>query len=168
MSLLRGPWEIRLVRVDELAPGLDAADLRLRVSGWPVSGEDVTADTTDSSSAARAAHVVSHIRAIGHEARPSTVVSHNASPLGTSTVAPLLTSPVRVGEWMASAIELARTGRPRPDLAGVSVAVLGGASVHDGAQIAVSWPDGLSTSHVLSGNGHPLVSVPDESILGSR
>src|SRR5690606_16753715 len=39
-SLVRGPWETRLVRVDELADGVAATDLVLRVGGWPVVDDD--------------------------------------------------------------------------------------------------------------------------------
>ena len=38
-SLVRGPWELRLTRVDALADGVDAAALRLRVGGWAVAGD---------------------------------------------------------------------------------------------------------------------------------
>ena len=33
-SLVRGPWELRLSRVDDLADGVEAAALRLRIGGW--------------------------------------------------------------------------------------------------------------------------------------
>ena len=37
-SLVRGPWEVRLVRVDGLAAG--AAATGIRVGGWPIAGDD--------------------------------------------------------------------------------------------------------------------------------
>ena len=40
-SFVRGPWEVRLARVNALAPNLNPADLRLRFGGWPVMADDL-------------------------------------------------------------------------------------------------------------------------------
>lgn len=37
-SLVRSAWELRLVRLDELAGDLNPVALRLRVAGWPIAG----------------------------------------------------------------------------------------------------------------------------------
>ncbi|WP_363355860.1 DUF2264 domain-containing protein [Microbacterium sp. LMI12-1-1.1] len=39
-SLVRGPWEVRLARVDSLAPGIDASSLHLRVGGWALAADE--------------------------------------------------------------------------------------------------------------------------------
>jgi len=39
-SLVRGPWEVRLARVDALEPGLDPRALHLRVGGWALASHE--------------------------------------------------------------------------------------------------------------------------------
>jgi hypothetical protein len=48
-SLVRGPWEVRLARVEFLEPGLAPEKLCLRIGGWPVSGATPLSGTTPGS-----------------------------------------------------------------------------------------------------------------------
>ncbi|MFC8680683.1 DUF2264 domain-containing protein [Microbacterium ureisolvens] len=46
-SLVRGAWEVRLVRVDSLEPGVDAASLSLRVGGWALAADTAPRSSID-------------------------------------------------------------------------------------------------------------------------
>ncbi len=97
VSLVRGPWEVRLVRVDELADGVDAAALHLRVGGWPVvPGDGLVAEL---------AVLGEGTAATGRERRTG------ASPLGEESAVDVVDLPVEPGRWRAVLLTLA--GPPR-------------------------------------------------------
>ena len=103
-SLVHGPWELRLARVDALAAGVDAGSLTLRFGGWPLVGTDpVTTSATVITSGDR----VSSLSAVVGEARSGVVTRWDASPLGDPAHVPTLAFPVRVGAWVAALVGLA-------------------------------------------------------------
>ncbi|MEU2198478.1 DUF2264 domain-containing protein [Isoptericola sp. NPDC019482] len=139
VSLVRGPWEVRLVRVEHLAPapGVPA----LRVGGWPVSGDDAgPAEAGAPGAVAASAGEVTSVLApllgdweCGVDTRP------DASPLGPAAV-PWASRPAETGVWAAVLLGLSAApvaeGPARADL--------------DGTRISVTWPDGLTTRHDLA------------------
>ncbi|MEL7977999.1 DUF2264 domain-containing protein [Isoptericola sp. F-RaC21] len=120
VSVVRGPWELRAVRVDALADGVDTAGVRLRVSGWPtVEGDGLTS-------------LVEPLLGAG---TPGTTARDDVSPLGDHARVPWVDLPAAPGAWTACLVTL--RGDDGPGSATVTV--------HAGTA-AVDWPDGERTT----------------------
>lgn len=139
VSLVRGAWELRLSRVDELAGGLDPATLRLRVGGWAVAG---------------AGGPLSRLLPVVGSGVAGTTTRPDGSPLGAPVVAPWLDYAVRVGQWVATLVELSGRSRhpaspPPPDRAArrACQAVLD--EDGHGLRVRIDWPDGVHTQTCL-------------------
>ena len=168
-SLVRGPWEVRLARVDALEAGVTAASLRLRVGGWAVAAESVEQETTDAAASvvsdtprvpapgsgprasAPAARLRSSIRRLLGEGETAIEIRHDASPLGPVAGVPVVSYPVEVGQWVATLVELTTA-----DLASPAGAAAVAVDAH-GSQttVTVSWPDGTATTSRLAHPGSP-------------
>lgn len=136
-SIVRGAWEVRLVRVDSLAA--DAAPTALRIGGWALAADAVDDAVTTVSAASSAAGRHSSITALTPDGVPSVETRRDASPLGGAASVPVITYPVSTGEWIATAVHLSdRAAASSP-------------SIHiDGDDVAVSWPDSTTTEHRLA------------------
>ncbi|WP_228484633.1 DUF2264 domain-containing protein [Microbacterium cremeum] len=156
-SLLRGPWELRLVRVDALEPGVDPGSLRLRVGGWALAsgdaitasgGEGLGAGAAPLAATAFAGGLRSGIRPVLGHGVATVETRHDASPLGPEAAVPLVTYPVAVGDWTATLLELtAADAEPAADAA-VAVGADG-----DQTTVTVTWPDGTATTSRLVNPG---------------
>ncbi|AYY13887.1 DUF2264 domain-containing protein [Actinobacteria bacterium YIM 96077] len=156
LSVVRGAWEIRCVRVDALpedAKALSSAR-RLRIGGWPIADASAPRWTVDGPrgdgrerprGASRTAEVTS-ARAVSvivvdegfDEAGVHRQV--DASPLGAHSATPWVAGPVTAGVWHAVVIGLyehAREQPPQVDLNGTP----------DGAatRLRITWPGGQWT-----------------------
>jgi hypothetical protein len=147
-SLLRGPWEVRLTRVDSLEPGIDAAALRLRVGGWALAGSAVEGRAQDASARAVADGLSSGIRSLLGEGAGALEERRDASPLGTVAVVPVVTYPVEPGAWIATLLELTAEDLASPGDATVDVR-----TDADDTTVTVTWPDGTATSSRLANSG---------------
>ncbi len=128
VSLVRGPWEARLVRVDELAPGVRADDLRLRVGGWPVVDDDGLTST---------------VEPLLGPATTGTTHRDDVGPLGPRGHVPWAELAVAPGTWVAVLLTLRRaTAAPTapPPAARPSLELTAA-----GRAAAVHWPDGERT-----------------------
>jgi hypothetical protein len=140
VSVVRGPWEARFVRVDavsgELPDDVTPDDVTLRISGWPV----VDGDGLESA-------VVPLLDPPERDAATGATTRDDASPLGARSRVPWLDVPARPGEWSAALVVLRGPGQA-PD-AGRSTARLD--ATDPTAPIAVvHWPDGAtSTTRLL-------------------
>jgi hypothetical protein len=142
VSLVRGPWEVRLVRVEELAPGVRATGpdaVRLRVSGWPVvDGEGLASDV---------------VPLLG-DATTGATTRDDTGPLGPRSTVPWADLPADPGTWRAVLVTLERPADPRPEratTATVTAAVETPAGEAAGAAAArVTWPDGVVTTTALA------------------
>lgn len=136
-SVVRGAWEVRCVRIDEIEA--DAAPTALRIGGWALAA-DVVDDTVSANTASSSARGrVSTVFALTPGGTPSIEVRRDASPLGASASVPVVTCPVVVGEWIATAVHLsdhAATSAPSVRIAGDDIAVV--------------WPDSRTTEHRLA------------------
>ncbi|WP_433353013.1 DUF2264 domain-containing protein [Micromonospora saelicesensis] len=140
-SLVRGPWELRLTRVDGLADGVEAAALRLRIGGWAVAG-DATATAGGGVSVVTGAHLTSWLESVhGGGTAGVTAVPHGG-PLAGGLVVPWLDHPVRPGAWAATFTELSRVPATTARRACRALVDEDGRGLH----LAVDWPDGISTS----------------------
>ncbi|MDR2722739.1 MAG: DUF2264 domain-containing protein [Cellulomonadaceae bacterium] len=131
ISLVRGAYEARLVRVDALASGVIAADATLRISGWPVvDGDGLTSTVTP---------------ALGSEATAGQLTRDNASPMGSPSRVPYLDYPVTPGTWTSSLVGLTR------DTAAVDAAATATITIDPTSRQAhVTWPDGAATTTNLT------------------
>ncbi|MBB5801569.1 hypothetical protein F4560_001337 [Saccharothrix ecbatanensis] len=137
VSILRGPWEVRCVRLDPLPDAPDALReaTALRIGGWPVAG-DPTVTTEPGRAEARSGVLRSvlvpgpGLHRIGVHTEP------DASPLGPNTATPWAAGEVTPGKWTAVAIGLDAGGQP-----GTSPAIH---LVQEA--VTVTWPDSTSTT----------------------
>jgi hypothetical protein len=141
-SLVRGPWEVRLTRVDNLDPGV----VRLRVGGWPVAGAG-TGTTCTGTATATAGGLTSRLTDVPvgggtpDEITAGVTVLDDAGPLGGPVRVPWLARAPRTGAWTATLVELsAGDGPPGPPACRVAL---------DAAAAQIDWPDGVRTrSHL--------------------
>ncbi|KJL23079.1 DUF2264 domain-containing protein [Microbacterium foliorum] len=136
-SVVRGAWEVRCVRIDGIEA--DAAPTALRIGGWALAADIVDDTVSENTASSSALGRVSTIAALTPGGIPSVEVRRDASPLGAAASVPVITCPVVVGEWIVTAVHLsdhAPTSAP-------SVRI-------DGVDIAVVWPDSLTTEHRLA------------------
>lgn len=136
VSLVRGAWEVRLVRVEAVADSERAATWMLRIAGWPVVGS-VDETVHDDVVELRGGDACSRIVALTGTLGSGSTARPGASPLGDPAVVPWLTYAVREGEWSAALIELARGARDH------TPPVLGLGRRDDVAEVV--WPDGRRT-----------------------
>ncbi|WP_395244008.1 DUF2264 domain-containing protein [Agromyces sp. MMS24-K17] len=155
VSVVRGPWEVRLVRV---APGGDGehvdalpAGASLRVSGWPVSGDAVDREVGDHAASATARGIRSRLVDLGGFAEAGVRESEDATFLGPRTATPWLAAALEstlddatdaAPAWRAAAVELSGDA--------VRVAVPSVRTAGDGTA-SVAWGDGTTTSVGLPG-----------------
>ncbi|MCT1364597.1 MULTISPECIES: DUF2264 domain-containing protein [unclassified Microbacterium] len=138
MSALRGPWEVRLVRV-RAGAGTDGVirdgDV-LRIGGWALSSPTVVETGPAAVTAALALGGETQSRVIGllgvDGATAGARRERDATPLGPETATPWLSAAVRPDVWMAVGVLLGSSpGVPQLDL--------------QAGDAAVSWPDGATT-----------------------
>ncbi|KQQ62766.1 hypothetical protein ASF63_18290 [Microbacterium sp. Leaf320] len=136
-SIVRGAWEVRVVRIDRIEA--DAAPTALRIGGWALAADavDDTVSETVAAASARGRH--STIVALTPGGVPSIENRRDASPLGAAASVPVVTSPVSTGEWIATAVHLS----DRAAASAPTVRI-------DGDDVAVVWPDSTTTEHRLA------------------
>ncbi|WP_278235983.1 DUF2264 domain-containing protein [Isoptericola sp. AK164] len=124
-SLVRGPWEVRCVRVEEVPDG--ASPVALRVSGWPtVAGDGLE----------------SRVDPLLGDWQPVVTERADASPLGDPARVPALDTAVETGRWLAALVTLRGDVPDRPDPPADDPAAL----TLDGTDAVVRWPDGVTTT----------------------
>ena len=152
-SVVRGPWEARIVRVDPVDESHDLDELTLRIGGWPVAGERPFAQNVEHAARVAAGELTSIIRVIGDDTvEPLVAQRLDASPLGTFAAVPVVEVDVDPGTWHTAFVELARTGEARSDLGLPTISV---ADRGEGVRIDVTWPDRVETSASV-----PLTRIP--------
>lgn len=158
-SVVRGPWELRLARLDKLTVGLDPARLTLRVGGWPLALDPaVAADPTELTDG----RLTSRLTPLLGQADIALVSSPEASPLGPVSVTPTLSFSVASGEWIGALVELSGIAS---DAAEPALAL---AEDGDVLTAAVTWPDGLATTtHLTSTRGAAGAPVDRDPADGS-
>lgn len=141
-SLVRGPWEVRLIRVDE-TEGRPLDGWRLRVGGWPLAAdapEDISTEADGGEARAARGGLSSPVRALGVAAAAAVERRDDASPLGAASAVPVVELDPRPGHWAAVLVTL--TGDQTTGTAVVRFDRRPGA-----ASAAVEWPDGSTTAH---------------------
>lgn len=139
-SLVRGPWELRFVRVDRHEAQEVAGD-SLRVSGWPVSGDAPIADVSAERAVAASGTQTSVMRSIAGFTAAGVQVDDGATFLGSTSATPWLSAPVPGADhWFAAAIGLAGDALETAPTAAVG---------DDAATVHVVWDDGARVSVTL-------------------
>ncbi|NED94890.1 DUF2264 domain-containing protein [Phytoactinopolyspora alkaliphila] len=173
VSVVRGSWEVRCVRVDHLPgdPGAAAVAVRLRVGGWALADDDENPRTDPAEATGGAGTVTA---AVWSRRLASLLVAddgfddagvyteEDAGPLGTYSRTPWVSGPVRAGRWVVVGVGLlGRTGNTHDagsaDDAGsagnagsAETAVLPEFHVeHVIGRVHVVWPDGVRTETEL-------------------
>lgn len=135
-SVLRGAWEVRLVRVDRLAPR-EGAPAALRVTGWALSGDDVSM----SGSRVECGDLRTRLVPLTGLIESGTLVDPSSTPLGERSALPWAGHPnPAIGGWYAAAVELARESLPAEEPPSLQV--------NDGTA-SIRWADGRHTQVVL-------------------
>ncbi|WP_083941723.1 DUF2264 domain-containing protein [Sanguibacter suarezii] len=155
VSLVRGAWEVRLVRVDDADP----AAVTLRVSGWPVAGDTPPRAVLDpgrpsvrvSGDSVRSVLVGLQPAGAPGPVTAGSTTSEDASPLGAVAVTPWLAGPVQSNRWW-----VVGAGLLGDEQAGAcSVDVVSPQDAHDPhvdplgddvTHVQVRWPDGVRTA----------------------
>lgn len=145
-SLVRGPWELRLVRADALAS--TAEGLILRVGGWPLAGDTPATDIDGREAVVRTVRLRSAIRSLRGAGTAATASRHDASPLGADAVVPYLDHPLAAGEWVVALVELSGAPAASTHVASVSLE-----ERDEAITVTVTWPDGLVTKSRLADPG---------------
>jgi hypothetical protein len=143
VSLVRGPWETRLVHLASLASRARI----LRIGGWPVAADTAPAVSVRPSFARAVVargdgELESSVRLIAGSGTAVIVERDDASPLGSAASVPVIERDASAAdEWTAVLVTLdgARTG----DIERASAVVVDG-------EARVTWPDGVVTTHDLT------------------
>ncbi|MGC5167549.1 DUF2264 domain-containing protein [Luteimicrobium sp. DT211] len=173
VSLVRGPWELRLVRVDHPAE----AAVSLRVGGWAVSGDGPGESAHDAGSARAAAGglgssvAVVPVGALAPAPDPVATgvdLRDDATPLGPTALVPWVRLAVVGGAWHAVLLELGG-----PHAAGAAAGAPLTARLTPAGDVVVTWPDGAATTtsvpEAASVPHHPSDSTtPSETTPGPR
>ena len=138
-SLVRGPWEVRLVRVTGLAS--DAGVTGVRVGGWPVAGDDPLGRVDDRGALVVSGQLTSSIQLLTGDGTGGVERRAEASPLGAVSAIPVIDLPVAVGAWSAILVTLSGSAAEAPRAA-IEIA-----DEHGELAVDVSWPDGQHTTH---------------------
>ena len=139
-SLMRGTWELRLVRIDDIVDDIDPATIRLRIGGWAVAGAGGAIQFRDSA-IVTGSRLASRITSVRGTAAAGTTRHEDGGPLGAPVRVPWLDYAARAGLWVAALVEMSAeaTLSARPRCRTTLVA-------DDHAlSIRVDWPDGLRT-----------------------
>ncbi|MEV6845739.1 DUF2264 domain-containing protein [Actinoplanes sp. NPDC051411] len=133
-SVVRGAWEVRLIRVDA-----EPAATRLRIGGWPVTGAGpATADRAVRVTGGRLTSVLAEACDSGGTTTGITTYD-DGGPLGSPVRVPWID--VRVperGRW--TAVLLSLSAAPRPNFPAAAIEAAG-----DDPELRVRWPDGVRT-----------------------
>ncbi|QDB80802.1 DUF2264 domain-containing protein [Georgenia wutianyii] len=151
LSVLRGAWEVRLVRVETLPDGPPPpAGLTLRVGGWAVSGEGPGQDRSrpaDVAAAAGVAGLRSVVVGAGGFTAAGVRREHDVSPLGATTLTPWVSAAAVLDRWHVAVIGLDRaTG----DDSAPTTATLPHVTLSGADHVVVRWPDGTASTVPLA------------------
>lgn len=141
VSVVRGPWEVRVVR--RLPGGDPAGPVRLRMSGWPLA--DARAEPPAESGGrvcVRSEAAVSELRVLHGAARTGIHAEYGTSPLGAGSVVTWAEfDAVETGDVVVVAVRLGRVDPPPPPFVDLVPEPEGEVGV------TVHWP-GAGASHI--------------------
>jgi hypothetical protein len=125
VSYLRGPWELRLARVDTVD-----TPVPLRISGWPSGPGDTTARL---------------VPVLGEPVAFGTDVREDVSPLGRRVAVRWVRYDATPGEWIGVLLELTRAGSSTQDTTNTCVPSVQLGPDGSRTTATIRWPDGVLT-----------------------
>lgn len=132
VSVVRGAWEVRCVRIDltDAAGWSDVA--ALRVGGWPVTAAEPPSAHIDGVRASIVGELTSVAVSLDGFIEAGVHRAHDATPLGAWTSTPWLRANPRPGVWKIAALALGDARKaPRAEISG-----------SEGAPtVSITWPD---------------------------
>jgi hypothetical protein len=139
VSVVRGAWEVRLVRVVNASAQAEG----LRLGGWALAADAIETNATRVVGQVKAGNRVSTVTANSDAATAGVERRTDASPLGPDAGVPVVHLPLNPGAWQGAAIHLSEnTPTDFPHL------------VIEEDVATVTWPDATPTSidlnHVLA------------------
>ncbi|MDO5722618.1 MAG: DUF2264 domain-containing protein [Actinomycetaceae bacterium] len=163
VSVVRGPWEVRLSRFQPDAENAER-NWQIRVGGWPLSssGQAQSCVTDESGKQPQVEIECDGLRsriadlplpgdALTDSQKPAVFAGSvraqvdtrtDASPIGANSYTPTLTYPCQAGRWQAVAVYLGRETTAVPQVLQMQV-------TDDQMHIVVAWPD-LTTTHTIT------------------
>ena len=138
VSIVRGAWEVRCVRIDPAdAPGWSQV-VALRVGGWPITAVEPPSAHWDGTSVTTVGgELTSVVANLDGFAEAGVHRAHDATPLGPWTATPWLRAEPRPDTWLIAASAL--NGGETAPRAAVS-------RVEDTPVITITWPDQTTTA----------------------
>lgn len=151
VSLVRGPWEVRLAQVHEPAP----TALRLRFGGWPLSGDDLQDVQTDDGVSSAGDRLTTRLTLLTPDADVGIDRRTDATPLDEHTATPFAIFSATPGVWQGVLVELGAA-------TSFGHATLTWSSTESETEFHVTWPDGATTPIPVShpSKGHPPPTSP--------
>lgn len=153
-SVVRGPWEVRVVEPDHVTPDSVALD----VSGWPIAADAPSGSTTETAATVTGPRLVSRIETLIGTGMPTLARASDASPLGPVALVPAIrfrpvpSAPIAVLLTLAGTtaatpgpVQARLVREPQPGRA---------ASTAHPWSLQVSWPDGAQTFTRLASSGY--------------
>jgi hypothetical protein len=139
LSLVRGPWEVRLVRLSALAP--EAPVTGIRVGGWPVAGDEPATRVDERAALVLSGALTSSVQLLAGDGTAGVERRVGASPIGAISAIPVIDLAVTAGAWSGILVTLSgASAEPVP--AAIELADEVGELA-----VSVTWPDGLRTTH---------------------
>jgi hypothetical protein len=153
VSIVRGAWEVRCVRVDPADASGWSDVVALRVGGWPVTAAEphtthAVHGAAPHATARSSSGLTSTAVSLAGFTESGVVRSSDATPLGPRTATPWLRAAPRPNAWAIAALALgaetpseswSELAAPRAELAGSATT----------PHVSITWPDGLSTTAQL-------------------
>lgn len=153
-SVVRGPWEVRVV-----VPSHVSADaVALDVSGWAIAADAPSAATTETAATVTGSRLVSRVETLVGTGTPTVTRADDASPLGPVALVPAIRFRPVPSAPIAVLLTLAGTtaATPRPAQARLvrEPQPGGAASAAHPWSLQVTWPDGAQTFTRLASSGY--------------
>ncbi len=157
VSMVRGPWEIRLAQLRDPAP----MARHLRFGGWPLSTDGASDVLTDNGSSSAGERLTTRMTALTPGGRTGLDRRADATPLSDVTTTPFITFPATANQWHATLVELG-VGTM------VGETLITTTSADHDTIFTVTWPDGASTrirqSHPWKGHSMPTSPAVDSAL----
>lgn len=156
-SLVRGAWEVRVVRIESL-DGSDAAEsadgaARLRIGGWALAGETGEIQTAASAETAsvRLGALISAVVPLTPGLSCGIERRTDASPLGPDAAVPVVVTTPREGDVLAVAVLISGTAG---QIGGAAAQAASAPTLEiDADRAHIVWPDGRRTTSRLAPAG---------------
>lgn len=154
-SVVRGPWEVRVVEPSHLT----AEAVALDVSGWPIAADaPPSGSTTETASTVTGPRLASRVEALVGTGTPTVTQANDASPLGSVALVPAIRFRPVPSAPIAVLLTLAGTASATPVSAQARlVREPNPGRAPEGAHpwsLQVSWPDGAQTVTRLARSGY--------------